>query len=66
MSNVVRSPLSIGNYLEAYRLCKDIDEKDVPFVALTIELDCSLWTYDQPIKEGLKNKGFHNFFEIKS
>lgn len=30
--------ISIGNYMEAYRLCKDVDEKDVPFVALTIEL----------------------------
>jgi predicted nucleic acid-binding protein len=56
--------ISIGNYLEAYRLCKDIDEKDVPFVALTIELECELWTFDQPIKTGLINKGFKYFFEI--
>lgn len=34
--------ISIGNYLEAYRLCKDIDEKDVPFVALAIQLGCEL------------------------
>jgi|JI10StandDraft_1071094.scaffolds.fasta_scaffold462386_3 predicted nucleic acid-binding protein len=56
--------ISIGNYLEAYRLCKDIDEKDVPFVALTIQLGCELWTYDEPIREGLKQKGFNHFFEI--
>jgi predicted nucleic acid-binding protein len=55
--------ISIGNYLEAYRLCKDIDEKDVPFVALTIQLECDLWTFDQPIKTGLINKGFEHFFE---
>lgn len=55
--------ISIGNYLEAYRLCKDIDEKDVPFVALTIQLECVLWTFDQPIKTGLSNKGFKHFFE---
>ncbi len=56
--------ISIGNYLEAYRLCKDIDEKDVPFVALTIQLECDLWTFDQPIKTGLINKGFEHFFEM--
>jgi predicted nucleic acid-binding protein len=56
--------ISIGNYLEAYRLCKDIDEKDVPFVALTIQLECVLWTFDQPIKTGLSNKGFKQFFEM--
>lgn len=56
--------ISIGNYLEAYRLCKEIDEKDVPFVALTIQLGCELWTYDEPIREGLKQKGFNHFFEI--
>ncbi len=56
--------ISIGNYLEAYRLCKDIDEKDVPFVALAIQLGCELWTYDEPIREGLKQKGFNHFFEI--
>jgi predicted nucleic acid-binding protein len=56
--------ISIGNYLEAYRLCKDIDEKDVPFVALTIQLECDLWTFDQPIKTGLISKGFEHFFEM--
>jgi predicted nucleic acid-binding protein len=56
--------ISIGNYLEAYRLCKDIDEKDVPFVALAIELECELWTFDHPIKTGLISQGFKYFFEM--
>ena len=56
--------ISIGNYLEAYRLCKDIDEKGVPFVALTIQLECELWTFDQPIKTGIINKRFKHFFEM--
>ncbi len=56
--------VSIGNYVEAYRLCKDIDEKDVPFVALALELSCDLWTFDQPIIKGLKTKGFNSFFEV--
>ena len=58
--------VSIGNYLEAYRLRRDIDEKDVPFIALTLELNSSLWTYDQPIKDGLCAKGFDSFFEIEN
>jgi len=56
--------ISIGNYMEAYRLCKDIDEKDVPFVALAIQLNCVLWTYDQPIRDGLMQRGFNHFFEL--
>jgi predicted nucleic acid-binding protein len=57
--------VSIGSYLEAYRLCKGIDEKDVPFVALAIELECPLWTYDMPLKQGLIARGFDQFFEKK-
>ena len=54
--------ISIGNYLEAYRLCKDIDEKDAPFIALSLELGCEFWTFDEPIKTGLTSKGFYHFF----
>ncbi len=55
--------VSIGNYVEAYRLCKGIDEKDVPFVALALELGCPLWTRDQPIRDGLTARGFTAFFD---
>ncbi|RYC71565.1 MULTISPECIES: PIN domain-containing protein [Spirosoma] len=61
---VSEESISIGSYLEAYRLCKGIDEKDVPFVALAIELGCSLWTRDQPIREGLTARGFTAFYDI--
>jgi len=57
--------VSIGNYLEAYRLCKDIAEKDVPFIALALELECDLWTFDEPIKKGLIAKGYKHFFELE-
>lgn len=56
--------ISIGSFVEAYRLCKLIDEKDTPFVALALQLDCLFWTYDQPIKDGLKRQGFNQFFEM--
>ncbi|MEW5831119.1 MAG: PIN domain-containing protein [Chloroflexota bacterium] len=46
----------------AYNLCHDIDETDAPHVALTLELDAILWTGDKRLKEGLKKKGFKDFF----
>jgi putative PIN family toxin of toxin-antitoxin system len=50
---------------KAYSLCKDVDEKDTPFVAITIELSGFLWTKDIKLKEGLKSKGFDSFFDIE-
>ena len=31
--------ISLGSLIQAYRLCQDIDEKDTPFIALTLELE---------------------------
>ena len=50
---------------KAFDLCREIDEKDIPFVALTIELDGLLWTGDKELKNGLRSKGFNSFFEIE-
>jgi len=55
--------ISIPNYIHAYRLCKNIDEKDTPFVALSLELGYPLWTRDKVLKIGLQQRGFTNFFE---
>ncbi len=46
----------------AYELCFDIDEKDAPFVALTLELKANLWTGDQALITGLQRKNFSAFF----
>lgn len=47
----------------AYALCVDVDEKDTPHVALTLELNGLLWTGDEKLKTGLRGKGFDRFFE---
>ena len=52
-----------GIWLEARRLCRDVDLKDTPFVALTLHLDGRLWTGDEELKAGLRAKGFAFFFE---
>ena len=48
----------------AYALCKDVDKKDTPFVAVTIEINGLLWTNDKKLTNGLKSKGFDSFFEF--
>ena len=55
--------VSLTNYSNAYKLCKDVDEFDTPFVALSLQLNAPLWTKDEKLKTGLRSKGFNNFFE---
>lgn len=43
---------------KAYDLCKDVDEKDTLYVAITIELNGLLWTGDKKLTKGLERKGF--------
>mgnify|MGYP001293354327 CR=1 FL=1 len=55
--------ISIGSRQIAYDLCKDVDIKDTPFIALSVELKIPLWTGDKKLKDGLKLKGFNSFFD---
>lgn len=53
--------ISIEYWQNAYEICKDIDEKDTPFVALSLEFKIPLWTNDKALREGIEKKEFDNF-----
>lgn len=55
--------ISIESRQKAYDLCHDVDVKDTPFIALSIELAIPLWTGDKKLKDGLKQKGFFEFYD---
>ncbi|MBA7556990.1 hypothetical protein ES705_49718 [subsurface metagenome] len=45
----------------ADELTKDVDFDDVMFVALSIHLNCKLWTGDKVLMNSLRLKGFKKF-----
>ena len=55
--------IAIEHFLEAWHLCKDIDPKDTPFIALCIELDGKVWSKDVELVSSLNAKGFERFLE---
>lgn len=56
--------ISRENRQTALELCKNIDEKDTPFVALALELDAKVWTGDKKLITGLKEKGFSKIVDF--
>lgn len=55
--------IPLDRWMEAHRLCRDVDEKDTPYVALAIHLKARLWTEDAALKTGLRARGFEMFFD---
>ncbi|WP_394296510.1 PIN domain-containing protein [Pyrococcus abyssi] len=43
---IVQSPLYEDKTREAYKVMKNIDEKDTPFLALALKLKCPIWSND--------------------
>ena len=56
--------ISVGSWIEAFRLCRNKDEKDTPYIALSLELNAKVWTNDNKLKVGLRKKGFDKFYQF--
>ena len=54
--------IALQSFIDAHKLVHEIDEKDLFFVAMTIELNAYLWTGDKRLIRGLQAKGFHKFY----
>ena len=65
MEFVNEANIPLGIWMEAYRLCREIDAKDTAYVALALHLDGRLWTHDDELKIGLRSRGFDRFFEAQ-
>jgi len=48
---VVPSPLYEDKIREAYEIMKDTDEKDTPFLALALKLQCPVWSNDNDLEK---------------
>jgi len=55
--------ISVDALQKSWLLLKDVDPKDMLFVALTVEMNGLLWTGDTKLRLNLKAKGFSSFFE---
>jgi predicted nucleic acid-binding protein len=53
--------ISTENFIKAFHLCKNIDEDDTTYVALSLELNAEFWTRDDILKEGLKTEDLTAF-----
>ncbi|MDI6744452.1 MAG: PIN domain-containing protein [Thermodesulfovibrionales bacterium] len=62
---IPKMAISKENWQKAYNLCKGVDEKDTPFIALSIELSMPLWTNDKSLTEGLKTRNFNQFISTE-
>lgn len=54
--------ISSSNKTKAYNLCKNVDLNDVPFVALSLELNYPLFSGDKKLINHLKNQKFDLIF----
>ncbi|MGZ3777300.1 MAG: PIN domain-containing protein [Mucilaginibacter sp.] len=50
--------IGIGSWNKAAEMIGELDEKDIPFVALAIEIDAFLWTGDKKLTKELHRKKF--------
>jgi len=54
--------ISKKNWDTAYQLLKDVDEDDIWFLALSLEIDGFLWTGDKKLIKGLSKNNYNKIF----
>ena len=57
--------LSKENISEANKICKNVDVKDVSFLALSMDTNLTLLTRDIPLYHGIRKKGYRNVMLFK-
>jgi predicted nucleic acid-binding protein len=50
-----------SNWEEAFELVKDVDEKDIHYVAFSKQFNRKIWSVDKELIKGVKKKGFGDF-----
>lgn len=55
--------ISVGSWVKAIKLCRETDEKDAPYIALSLKLNAKVWTNDEKLKSDLRKKGFDEFYQ---
>ena len=53
--------ISNANWVAAYDLVKEVDEKGIHYVAFSKQFNRKIWSGDKQLIRGLKRKGFDNF-----
>lgn len=57
--------ISNQSYFKAFQLCKGIDEKNTPYLALSIELEIDLLTKDEALIQHIRNQGFTKIISLQ-
>ena len=58
--------VSPENWTSAFELVKDIDPKDLPYVALSMQFGYKIWSGDKVLIRGLEKKGFKDILTTQN
>ena len=58
--------VSSKTWQESLNLVSEVDEFDAPFIALSLQLKCPLWTGDKRLIRGLNKKGFNSVLDTQT
>jgi len=56
--------VNLRHYIQAFQWCKDVDRKDITYVALALQLETKIWSGDLELKNGLLSKGIDIFIDL--